>query len=398
MTNMRMKKNLENEKGAVVIEATISLTLFMFLIVTLLSVVNMCTAQVKIGTALNQAAKELSEFTYIYGISGINDLQKLNYDNADDTRQDANEILNSICGSMNAIEKLGNGSGTAWEAVDSVSGTAMDAEALMKKIATSEDPSAWLKDIARIAANEGYEFLKGRLTGVIAKSLMVKNLTLSDYSECDGYLKRVGVVGGLSGLKCGNSTVFLNGSDDIILNCQYDLEVVEFFGETISFHISLYAYTKVWGGKSLVNPNATNADGSGASSAALVGTGEGEEFGIYAARAKKESGYVDVIIHADPSGKSFTYIENGVARKVDNKELADYIRSHVELHKDDGIRLISCGAGANNSSLAQDLANELGVKVKAPNQIVWAYPNGELKVESSPGAKDGEWVDFEPNK
>ena len=41
----------------------------------------------------------------------------------DDTRQDAIEILNSICGSMNAIEKLGNGSGTAWEAVDSVSGS-----------------------------------------------------------------------------------------------------------------------------------------------------------------------------------------------------------------------------------------------------------------------------------
>ncbi|MEE1256460.1 MAG: hypothetical protein UHN47_08120 [Lachnospiraceae bacterium] len=62
---MVQKQRYKEEKGAVVIEATLSLSLFMFMIIMLLSMVNLCTAQAKIGMALNTTAKEISQYTYI---------------------------------------------------------------------------------------------------------------------------------------------------------------------------------------------------------------------------------------------------------------------------------------------------------------------------------------------
>lgn len=86
-SHMNKKINFaEKEKGAVAIEATLSLTFFMFLIVTLLSIVNLCIAQAKIGIALNQTAKEISQ--YIYSLTGFNEIQKdMNAAVADQSQQ-----------------------------------------------------------------------------------------------------------------------------------------------------------------------------------------------------------------------------------------------------------------------------------------------------------------------
>ena len=53
-----MKKK---ENGAIIVEATLVLPFFMFAIITVLSIVNISFAQAKIGTALNETAKEISQ-------------------------------------------------------------------------------------------------------------------------------------------------------------------------------------------------------------------------------------------------------------------------------------------------------------------------------------------------
>ena len=73
---LRERVNPSSENGVVFIEATIALTAFMFFVVTLLSIVNVCYAQAKIGTALNETAKELSEYSYLYAVTGLNDLKR----------------------------------------------------------------------------------------------------------------------------------------------------------------------------------------------------------------------------------------------------------------------------------------------------------------------------------
>ena len=55
---MRKRQN-EKESGAIIIEATIALTTFMFAIVSILFVAHICYAQAKIGTVIDGVAKDL---------------------------------------------------------------------------------------------------------------------------------------------------------------------------------------------------------------------------------------------------------------------------------------------------------------------------------------------------
>ena len=65
----------KSEEGAVIIEATLSLTFFMFAILTIYSMFHVSMAQARIGAALNATAKEISQYTYVYDLTGLNDKQ-----------------------------------------------------------------------------------------------------------------------------------------------------------------------------------------------------------------------------------------------------------------------------------------------------------------------------------
>jgi hypothetical protein len=60
------------------------------------------------------------------------------------------------------------------------------------------------------------------------------------------------------------------------------------------------------------------------------------------------------------------------------------------------IRLLSCGTGALPNGLAQNLANKLGVTVIAPNDIIWAFPNGRLTIGPAPLTNTGSFLPFSP--
>ena len=66
-----MLKRIKSESGSVTIEATISLTAFMFAIVTLLTIVNICMIQARMSVAINTTAKELSQYSYLYSLTGF---------------------------------------------------------------------------------------------------------------------------------------------------------------------------------------------------------------------------------------------------------------------------------------------------------------------------------------
>lgn len=78
------------------------------------------------------------------------------------------------------------------------------------------------------------------------------------------------------------------------------------------------------------------------------------------------------------------------------------------------IRLISCQTGAKENGIAQQIADELGVEVLAPTEIVNVDMNGEMFLcdnedlaiiwnistdeERKKIAQPGRWVPFQPNK
>jgi hypothetical protein len=69
--------------------------------------------------------------------------------------------------------------------------------------------------------------------------------------------------------------------------------------------------------------------------------------------------------------------------------------------------LLSCLTGSDAGQFAQDLANKLGVPVKAPTDLLWAEPNGNYYVagkksvggsERPDKSKLGKFKTFYPKK
>ena len=108
---------------------------------------------------------------------------------------------------------------------------------------------------------------------------------------------------------------------------------------------------------------------------------------------KPLDGYEDIVVHGDPY--SFIFKDsNGKESYVSFKEFADILRSSPVYNGAD-IRLISCETAAEGSVTAQALANELGVTVLAPTDIVGVYPDGEMFVGLT---GEGSWVKIKPKK
>jgi YD repeat-containing protein len=91
---------------------------------------------------------------------------------------------------------------------------------------------------------------------------------------------------------------------------------------------------------------------------------------------KPVDGVYDVIVHGSPSA-----VKGPGGSSLSPKQLAEVIRSDPN-YKGEPIRLVSCETGCAPNGFAQQLANELGVTVYAPNGSVVFSANGsgQLKV------------------
>ena len=66
-----MREN--NDEGAIVVEASIAVPVYAFIIFTILTLVNICYAQAKVQIALNSAARQFSEMAYVAYASNLAD-------------------------------------------------------------------------------------------------------------------------------------------------------------------------------------------------------------------------------------------------------------------------------------------------------------------------------------
>ena len=89
------------------------------------------------------------------------------------------------------------------------------------------------------------------------------------------------------------------------------------------------------------------------------------------------NGYYDVVAHGSPD--SILVYHKGANVRVTHRVLARILR-HDEKYNGQAIRLLSCSTGSSTGHFAQDLANNLGVPVKAPTDILWAWPQGGYRV------------------
>ncbi len=213
--------DLKSENGAVIIEATLSLSFFMFAIITIYSMFHIGLAQARISSALNSTAKEISQYSYIYDMTGLNEKQE-------DIAAGGGAAESILSDSLN-LSDVDN----LYDAFSSIAGGA-------SSIVTSPDNA---ESFLYYALNEGIDQVKGSAAGELTRLLMRKHFG----SNPDAFLEGLGIDGGMSGLHFSKSRIFSGGSEDnITLNCQYKVTVVKLLDIDMKLNFELTAKTRAW--------------------------------------------------------------------------------------------------------------------------------------------------------
>ena len=120
---------------------------------------------------------------------------------------------------------------------------------------------------------------------------------------------------------------------------------------------------------------------------------ENDPLSRYVQNVKPLKTYFDVAMHGSPTAVCFGTTEANMSPRL----LASIIR-HSDGWNGQKIRLLSCSTGKQEGDdycFAEELANALGVEVKAPNDLLYIYPSGRISV--GPTGK-GEIISFLPNQ
>lgn len=322
------------EKGAIVVEATISLSAFMFAIFTILSIVNCCFVQARISVALNTAAKEISQYSYLYYALGVNNLESEFNKGTENSKQLATDTLDGVGVFMSSLSGASAGaqSGDFDKMIDEINTGKNTAQSVAKKYsdAIKDDPKGFILGMGKMATNELKEEGKVMLAQMLAKAFMEKNLKSDKNDDADSYLKSYGVVDGMDGLDFNYTTFLAYGnSNEIQLVVTYDIQVIKLLNFDYKFTIRQCSKTTAWGnGISKINPQQNHATVTGES---IWGMGGGPRGEIIVAKEKEKYTYTDTdhgfdaynpadnefitIVSANTEDKSYQTAE-GIKKKI----------------------------------------------------------------------------------
>lgn len=213
--------DIKSENGAIIIEATLSLSFFMFAMITIYSMFHISLAQARINAALNSTAKEISQYSYVYDLTGLNEKQA----NLAANGGAAESILSDNLSEINDL----------YDAFKGISGSTASI------VTSPENAESFLYYVL----NQGIDQVKGSASGELARLLMRKHFG----SDPDAFLEGLGIDGGMSGLSFVKTRIFTDGEEDnIFLNVRYQVVVVKLLDIDMKLNFELSAKTRAWVG------------------------------------------------------------------------------------------------------------------------------------------------------
>lgn len=254
----------KRDKGSITVETTLTLTAFVFLIATMYTILNIALAQARIGYAIHQTAKELSQYSYLYSLTGFKDSQAQLHQAGVQNTASAQTVVNSLGEIYQALGNLGGVAGNApsissgedvgkaWEGVRQNLGAAGSAASAMQGALKSiaDNPTSVIWGMAQLAGSKIGNGITSFLAQSLIHPLIKKNLKDSRNGSVESYLAFVGVVpqGGsyYGGLDFGDSYLFPDGSDDICVDVRYKLRVLPLLPIRIELAFHQQALTRGW--------------------------------------------------------------------------------------------------------------------------------------------------------
>lgn len=403
----------DKERGAIVVEATISLTAFVFAIFTILTLVNVYLIQAKIGVALNSASKEISQYSYLYYTFGLDKYDKDLSDGTEDSKLTAQQtidgvgtLLSSFSGVETSIE-TGDFDGMV-ASIDSGT-TAVDDLVTMYADRLADDPKGFIMGMGKMAASELSQEVKVFLGQALAKAFMKKNLMSFPGDDADAFLKRYRVVDGIAGLDFDYTTLMAYGTSNQIQLCvTYDVSVIKLLNTDFTFKFRQVSKTNAWGnGISKIKPEQNDATVVAAQNSTVWDNPSAMERGkIIVLEEKKDytytsSGHGYHAYNNDGGANEFITITSTNAQDVNGiKERLEssYDNTVGKVSKLDTTISVQDSSGANVQLISDKDTrtykivlvvpdnSDMSVVNQAVNQFKSTYPGVEVEVNTDYGS------------
>lgn len=270
-----MKKN----QGVITVEATLTLTAFMFFFMMLYDLLTVCITQAKIAEALNNTAKEFSQYSYIIGVTGLDKSVGQFQENANTKKEDVNNTISNIASLYEATQNVGKDmkgavvntdtsdlssiAASVQTMYDSVKSNADQSKEqidnLKETVSTiAEDPKKFIFGIGQLIMSEGLEIFKSQLiVDPLARGMMKKHLMTSkgqSNEDLEQILQGMRIVPGsrfgktsyINGIDFSHSTLFPYGSDEITIVAEYKIKIIPLLPVNLEYSVKQKASTKGW--------------------------------------------------------------------------------------------------------------------------------------------------------
>ncbi len=222
----------ERQKGSLTVEALLFLTIFLCAFLTLMNMVNMIRVQALIQYAVNQTAREISEYSYVLSKTGVTGKIQDTGAKSAQFQAETEEVVNSMQEFLNAV---GNGDGNAIELGNIAVDNAVD-------YAENTDIVAGVVNLLKGTAED----MAGMaVVGGIGKGRIRKNLSYMTNNP-DGYLKELGVVGGIEGIDFSESRWVSGGEKAVRVTAVYRMESRLTYFNLGEYEFRVNATTLVW--------------------------------------------------------------------------------------------------------------------------------------------------------
>ena len=194
-----IKKNM-NEKGGITIEATLFLTMFIMFYMFFIYLVQMTKAQVVLQYSINEVAKEVSAYSYVLTKVGITEKRAATSESATKFKGDTMQLVNGVQNLANLISSEDTG------LMDKVNGLKEEGTELIDngkayKESHLSDSTTIFYELLDVLKSEVANGVSSEIIGKIVKSEVEKQIEVMSHKGADTYLRDLGVVGGLDGLK-----------------------------------------------------------------------------------------------------------------------------------------------------------------------------------------------------
>ena len=194
----RRNRGSRGDAGALTVEASITYPFFLMIIVTILYLMRIVYTYGLIQHAVSQTAKELSMYTYIYQVSGLNELRGQVSSSVSGRTEQFNSDVGEVVGLYEAFSS-GNFSG-------SYGGTT--------------NPADLLKNIGSVLLGEGSRELNSQFFQLVVKPMMEGYIGAdANGNSADQRLLALRVINGFSGLDFSSSRFFEDGATVDLVVC-----------------------------------------------------------------------------------------------------------------------------------------------------------------------------------